>query len=70
VDSEFSADSKLIRELAEASFSFDSSGDDPQRGCWMVVHRHIHGFLPAEYDIREIPEDLYAAVLAARLGDG
>jgi hypothetical protein len=63
-------DPQLVRELADASRDFDGSGADPERNCWMVVHRHIHGFLPAEYDIREIPEDLYLAVLAARLGEG
>jgi hypothetical protein len=26
----------------------------------------VHGVLPSEYDIREVPEDLYLAVLAAR----
>ena len=61
---------QLGRQLAAASRAFDGSGADPERNCWMVVHRHIHGFLPAEYDIREIPEDLYAAVLAARLSQG
>jgi hypothetical protein len=32
----------------------------------MVVHRHRHGVLPSEYDIRDVPEDLYLAVLAMR----
>jgi hypothetical protein len=32
----------------------------------MAVHQHIHGVLPSEYDIREIDEDLYLAVLACR----
>jgi len=31
-----------------------------------VVHRHVHGVLPSEYDIREIDEDLYLAVLEQR----
>jgi hypothetical protein len=63
-------DPQLVRQLAAASRAFDGSGADPERNCWMVVHRHIHGFLPVEYDIREIPEELYAAVLAARLTEG
>lgn len=63
-------DPQLVRQLAEASRAFDGSGADPERNCWMVVHRHVHGFLPVEYDIREIPEDLYIAVLQARLADG
>lgn len=32
----------------------------------MVVHRHVHGVLPSEYDIRDVPEPLYLAVLAER----
>lgn len=63
-------DPQLVRQLAEASRSLDGSGADPERNCWMVVHRHVHGFLPVEYDIREIPEDLYLAVLTARLAKG
>jgi hypothetical protein len=62
-------DPQLVRQLAAASRELDGSGADPERNCWMVVHRHAHGFLPVEYDIREIPEELYLAVLAARLGE-
>ncbi len=57
---------ELIAQLAEESRQFDATGADPERNCWLVVHRHHHGVLPSEYDIREIPEDLYLAVLAAR----
>ena len=56
----------LIEQLAQESRQFDATGADPERNCWLVVHRHHHGVLPSEYDIREIPEDLYLAVLAAR----
>ena len=56
----------LIEQLAQESRHFDATGADPERNCWLVVHRHHHGVLPSEYDIREIPEDLYLAVLAAR----
>ena len=56
----------LIEQLAQESRQFDGTGADPERNCWLVVHRHHHGVLPSEYDIREIPEDLYLAVLAAR----
>jgi len=38
--------------------------DDLERSCWLTVHRHTHGVLPSEYDIREIPEDLYLKLLA------
>jgi len=52
--------------LAEASMTFDATGKDLERNCWMAVHQHVHGVLPSEYDIREVPEELYLAVLAAR----
>ena len=62
---------ELVKRLAAESHSFDSTGKDPERNCWLAVHLHIHGVLPSEYDIREIPEDLYLAVLACRQeGDG
>ena len=63
--SDRSADS-LVITLAEASRQFDATGADPERNCWMAVHQHLHGVLPSEYDIREIDEDLYLAVLAYR----
>jgi hypothetical protein len=63
-------DPQLVRQLAEASRELDGSSADPERNCWRVVHRHVHGFLPAEYDIREIPEELYIAVLKNRLENG
>lgn len=56
----------VIEALVADSHSFDATGPDPERNCWMAVHRHVHGVLPSEYDIREVPEDLYLAVLAAR----
>jgi hypothetical protein len=56
----------LVITLAEASRQFDGTGADPERNCWMAVHQHLHGVLPSEYDIREIDEDLYLAVLAYR----
>jgi hypothetical protein len=57
-----------VISLAEASRQFDGTGADPERNCWMAVHQHVHGVLPSEYDIREIDEDLYLAVLACRRG--
>jgi len=56
----------LVAQLAEDSREFDATADDPARNCWMAVHRHVHGVLPSEYDIREVPEDLYLAVLEHR----
>jgi hypothetical protein len=56
----------LVQELVQASHAFDGTGADPERNCWLAVHQHVHGVLPSEYDIREIPEDLYLEVLAER----
>ena len=56
----------VVEALAQQSFEFDGTGRDPERNCWMAVHRHVHGVLPSEYDIREVPEDLYLAVLDQR----
>jgi hypothetical protein len=67
---EASPDEALVDELARASLAFDASGADPERNCWMAVHRHVHGVLPSEYDIREVPEELYLAVLARRRQQG
>jgi len=57
---------QLVLDLAQQSFAFDATSCDPERNCWLVVHRHVHGVLPSEYDIREIPEDLYLEVLKQR----
>ncbi len=62
------ANLELIAALVRASHEFDATGADPERNCWMAVHRHIHGVLPSEYDIREVDEELYLAVLEARRG--
>ena len=59
-------DAELVARLALASREFDTTGADLGRNCWMAVHRHVHGVLPSEYDIREVPEALYLAVLAHR----
>lgn len=59
-------DSELLNQLVQASRQFDSSASDAERNCWMAVHQHVHGVPPSEYDIREVPEDLYLAVLELR----
>lgn len=59
-------DSELLNQLVQASRLFDGTASDAERNCWMAVHQHTHGVLPSEYDIREIDEDLYLAVLALR----
>jgi hypothetical protein len=63
------ASPELVQQLAEASRDFDATAADPERNCWLAVHRHVHGVLPSEYDIRDVPEELYLAVLAARKQD-
>ena len=52
----------LVRKGLELSVS---AGGELERSCWMVVHEHHHGVRPSEYDIREIDEVLYLAVLEA-----
>ena len=52
----------LVRKWLELSVS---AGGELERSCWMVVHEHHHGVRPSEYDIREIDEELYLAVLEA-----
>jgi hypothetical protein len=56
----------LVLRLARESRDFEGTSKDPERNCWLVVHRHAHGVLPSEYDIRDVPEDLYLEVLARR----
>ena len=51
-----------VREL------YGASPSDLERMCWTVVHEHHHGAMPSEYDIREISEELYEAVLSACKG--
>ncbi len=48
-----------VREL------YGPSPSDLERMCWTVVHEHHHGAMPSEYDIRDVDEDLYLAVLTA-----
>jgi len=48
-----------VREL------YGASPSDLERMCWTVVHEHHHGAMPSEYDIREVDENLYLAVLTA-----
>ncbi len=59
-------DAKLVDALVQASRQFDGTASDAERNCWLAVHQHAHGVLPSEYDIREIDEELYLAVLERR----
>tara|TARA_Y100001968_G_C19454308_1_gene771318 strand:+ start:821 stop:1027 length:207 start_codon:yes stop_codon:yes gene_type:complete len=54
----------LIERLAIRSIKLaGKSTNEIERFCWMTVHEHHHGVMPSEYDIREIDEDLYLAIL-------
>ncbi len=61
MSSEFS--DRLIDQLVQEAQSYAETDPAIERNCWLAVHRHTHGVLPSEYDIREIPEELYLAVL-------
>jgi len=55
---------ELLKQLASEVAQLERNQADLERNCWMVVHPHRHGMFPSEYDIREIDEDLYLALLA------
>ena len=55
---------ELLKQLASEVDQLERNQADLERNCWMVVHQHRHGMFPSEYDIREIDEDLYLALLA------
>ena len=60
--------SLVTRLAARVRELYGASPSDLERMCWTVVHEHHHGAMPSEYDIREVDEDLYLAVLTeARL---
>ncbi|MCP9849371.1 hypothetical protein [Cyanobium sp. Morenito 9A2] len=54
---------ELLERLGGEARQLEASSRDLERNAWMVAHRHVHGVLPSEYDIREVPEDLFLAVL-------
>lgn len=57
-------DQQLVNSLLQKVLELAAeAGGELERSCWMVVHEHNHGVRPTEYDIREIDEDLYLAVL-------
>ena len=59
-------DHQLVESLAQQGLALAATaGGELERSCWMVVHEHHHGVKPTEYDIREIDEELYLAVLTA-----
>ncbi len=55
---------KTINSIADRVMEISGdSKNDIERYCWMAVHEHKHSVMPSEYDVREIDEDLYLAVL-------
>ncbi len=54
---------ELVQRLGVEARHLEATSRDLERNCWMVAHRHVHGMLPSEYDIREVPEELFLAVL-------
>ena len=60
------SDPQLVDSLVRQGLELAAMAEgELERSCWMVVHEHHHGVKPTEYDIREIDEDLYLAVLEA-----
>ena len=60
------SDPQLVQTLVAQGLELSASaGGELERSCWMVVHEYHHGVKPSEYDIREIDEELYLAVLNA-----
>jgi hypothetical protein len=64
MDTSSAPDPQLLERLVAEVMELDPQGTDPERQCWRVVHRHQHGMLPSEYDIRETDEALYLTLLA------
>ena len=55
---------ELLKQLASEVAQMENKQADLERNCWLVAHHHCNGMYPSEYDIREIDEDLYLALLA------
>ena len=54
----------LLNELSDKVLKFKGFNiQELEKFVWMIVHEHKHGSLPVEYDIREIDEKLFEAVL-------
>ncbi len=54
---------ELLQRLGLEARQLEATSRDLERNCWMIAHRHVHGVLPSEYDIREVPEELFLALL-------
>tara|TARA_B100000131_G_C18011407_1_gene570658 strand:+ start:413 stop:625 length:213 start_codon:yes stop_codon:yes gene_type:complete len=60
-----STDIKIIEDLTlKVLNDLEKSNREVERKCWAIVHEYRHGVKPSEYDIREIDETLYLAVLS------
>ena len=52
-------DPALLTALVERVHAlYGAQLSDVERKCWTVVHEHLHGAMPTEYDVREIDEHL------------
>ena len=66
MEDEISVDAALVQSLVDrVAELYGPSPSDLERMCWTVVHEHHHKAMPTEYDIREVDENLYLAVLEA-----
>ncbi len=59
-------DPALVNALMERVYAaYGPKPLDMERKCWTVVHEHLHGVMPSEYDVREIDEELYLELLSS-----
>ncbi len=57
-------DEDLYTKLAQKAVQMAGpSVSELERCCWRVVHEYRYGFMPSEYDIRDIDEVLFLKVL-------
>ncbi len=54
---------EIISSLAVKAIRLLGKTKELEKICWIVVHEYCNGCKPVEYDIREIDEELYLAVL-------
>ncbi len=55
---------KVINHLAlKVIDTYGKSSNEIDKNCWRIVHQYHHGVMPTEYDIREVEEELFLAVL-------
>ncbi len=55
---------EVINDLAvKVINTFGKCSSDVEKNCWQIVHEYHHGVMPTEYDVREVDEELFLAVL-------